>query len=100
MPAGVYQRWARRGNTQTMRSSEGATATAPIELGAWSSKMGVKVVPRGAGTSLSGGALPLADGVLLGLAKLNRILDVDYDKNNFVYDMNQRGPILGLGFRF
>ena len=35
----------------------------------------VKVVPRGAGTSLSGGALPLADGVLLGMAKFNRILD-------------------------
>jgi hypothetical protein len=29
-----------------------------------------------------------------------RVLDVNYDKNNFVYDMNQRGPILGLGFRF
>ena len=43
------------------------------------SALGVKVVPRGAGTSLSGGALPLADGVVLGLAKLNRILDVDYD---------------------
>jgi glycolate oxidase len=39
---------------------------------------GVKVVPRGAGTSLSGGALPLADGVLLGMAKFNRILDIDY----------------------
>lgn len=39
----------------------------------------VKVVPRGAGTSLSGGALPLQDGVLLGLSKLNRILDIDYD---------------------
>jgi glycolate oxidase len=39
---------------------------------------GIKVVPRGAGTSLSGGALPLADGVLLGLAKFNRILDIDY----------------------
>ena len=39
---------------------------------------GIKVVPRGAGTSLSGGALPLADGVMLGLAKFNRILDVDY----------------------
>jgi len=37
-----------------------------------------KVVPRGAGTSLSGGALPLADGVLLGMARFNRILDVDY----------------------
>ena len=40
---------------------------------------GIKVVPRGAGTSLSGGALPLADGVLLGLAKFNRILDIDHD---------------------
>ena len=40
---------------------------------------GVKVVPRGAGTSLSGGALPLADGVLLGMARFNRILDIDYD---------------------
>lgn len=40
---------------------------------------GVKVVPRGAGTSLSGGALPLADGVLLGLGKFNRILDIDYE---------------------
>ncbi len=39
----------------------------------------LKVVPRGSGTSLSGGALPLADGVLLGLGKLNRILAVDYD---------------------
>jgi len=38
---------------------------------------GLKVVPRGAGTSLSGGALPLGDGVLLGMAKFNRILDVD-----------------------
>jgi glycolate oxidase len=39
----------------------------------------VKVVPRGAGTSLSGGALPLGDGVLLGLSKFNRILEIDYD---------------------
>ena len=29
-----------------------------------------------------------------------RALDVDYHKNNFVFDMNQRGPILGLGFKF
>jgi len=39
----------------------------------------VKVVPRGAGTSLSGGALPLADGIILGLGKFKKILDVDYD---------------------
>jgi glycolate oxidase len=40
---------------------------------------GVKVVPRGAGTSLSGGALPLADGIILGLGKFNRVLDIDFD---------------------
>jgi glycolate oxidase len=38
---------------------------------------GVPVVARGAGTGLSGGALPLADGVLLGLARFSRILSVD-----------------------
>ena len=38
---------------------------------------GIKVVPRGAGTSLSGGALPLGDGVLLGMAKFNRIREID-----------------------
>jgi len=39
----------------------------------------VKVVPRGAGTSLSGGALPLGDGVLLGMAKFNSIREVDFE---------------------
>jgi glycolate oxidase len=38
----------------------------------------VPVVPRGSGTSLSGGALPLADGVLLVMSRFNRILDVDF----------------------
>ncbi len=40
---------------------------------------GVPVVPRGAGTGLSGGALPLSNGVLLGLARFNRILAIDPD---------------------
>jgi glycolate oxidase len=39
---------------------------------------GIKVVPRGAGTGLSGGALPLEDGVLLGMAKFNKVLEIDY----------------------
>src|SRR5436309_2796333 len=39
---------------------------------------GIRVVPRGAGTSLSGGAMPLADGVLLGMGKFNRIRDIDF----------------------
>jgi len=40
---------------------------------------GVRVIPRGAGTSLCGGALPLADAVVVGLMRMNRILDVNYD---------------------
>ncbi len=45
---------------------------------AYCHQAGVKVVPRGAGTSLSGGALPLADAITLGLGKFNRILDIDF----------------------
>jgi glycolate oxidase len=40
---------------------------------------GIAVVPRGAGTSLSGGALPAADAVLLGMAKFNRIREIDLE---------------------
>ncbi|MBS0644456.1 MAG: FAD-linked oxidase C-terminal domain-containing protein [Acetobacteraceae bacterium] len=39
---------------------------------------GVRVIPRGAGTSLSGGALPLEDAVVVGMMRMNQILDVDY----------------------
>ena len=41
-------------------------------------KNGVRVVPRGAGTSLSGGALPMSDSVVVGLMRMNQILDIDY----------------------
>ena len=44
----------------------------------WCQAHGVKVVPRGSGTSLSGGALPLADAVLLGTGRLNKVLEIDY----------------------
>ncbi|MGE7413134.1 FAD-linked oxidase C-terminal domain-containing protein [Methylobacterium tarhaniae] len=39
---------------------------------------GVRVVPRGAGTSLAGGAIAQEDAVILGVAKMNRVLDVDF----------------------
>jgi glycolate oxidase len=39
---------------------------------------GIKVVPRGSGTSLSGGALPLEDAVLLVMSRFNRVLEIDY----------------------
>ena len=40
---------------------------------------GVPVVPRGSGTSLAGGALPTADCVILGVAKMNKVLETDYE---------------------
>src|SRR4249920_3165673 len=49
-------------------------------------EQGIKVVPRGAGTSLSGGALPLGDGVLLGMAKFNRVREIDYDNRVVVVE--------------
>jgi glycolate oxidase len=40
---------------------------------------GIKVVARGAGTSLSGGALPAEDAIVLGVSKMNRVLEIDYE---------------------
>src|ERR1700735_2168199 len=39
---------------------------------------GVRVLPRGGGTSLSGGALPMQDAVVLGMMRMNQILNIDY----------------------
>jgi glycolate oxidase len=39
---------------------------------------GVRVIPRGAGTSLSGGALPMEDAVVVGMMRMNQILDINY----------------------
>ncbi len=49
------------------------------EIMALAAEMNVKVVPRGAGTSLSGGSMPLGDGILLAMGKFNRILEIDYE---------------------
>jgi glycolate oxidase len=40
---------------------------------------GVKVVPRGAGTSLCGGAIPQEDAIVLGITKMNQVIDVDFE---------------------
>jgi glycolate oxidase len=45
----------------------------------WCHAHDVKVVPRGAGTSLSGGALPLQDGVLISMMKFNKIKEIDFE---------------------
>lgn len=46
---------------------------------AYCHKNKIKIVPRGSGTSLSGGALPLGDAVLLGMGKFKKILEIDYE---------------------
>jgi glycolate oxidase len=40
---------------------------------------GVKIVPRGAGTGLSGGALPAADAITIGMGRFNKVLDIDFE---------------------
>jgi glycolate oxidase len=45
---------------------------------AYCHRHGIKVVARGAGTSLSGGALPAEDAVVVGVSRMNRVLDIDY----------------------
>ncbi len=64
---------------------------------------GVRVVPRGAGTSLSGGALPLADAVVVGLMRMNRILSIDYADRFAVVEagvtnLGITGAVAGRGF--
>lgn len=41
------------------------------------SRYGIPIVPRGAGTSLSGGAIPQEDAIVVGLSKMSRTLDID-----------------------
>jgi len=53
------------------------TTAQVVEILRYCNREGIKVVPRGAGTSLSGGAHPLADGVLLGMGKFKKILEID-----------------------
>jgi glycolate oxidase len=47
---------------------------------------GVPFVARGAGTGLSGGALPVADGIVISLARLNRVLDVDLEHGRVIVE--------------
>ncbi|HUS53058.1 MAG TPA: FAD-linked oxidase C-terminal domain-containing protein [Thermohalobaculum sp.] len=65
--------------------------------------MSVPIVPRGAGTSLAGGSLPTADCVILGVARMNRVLEVD-TANRFIRvqtgitNLSVTGAVLGEGF--
>lgn len=55
-----------------------ATTDEVAQVVRYLSDRGVKMIARGAGTSLSGGALPSPDAVIVGLSRMNRIVDVDY----------------------
>ena len=67
------------------------------------SEMGLPVVPRGAGTSLAGGALPTADSIVIGVARMNQVLEADYN-NRFVRvqagitNLSVSGNVAGDGF--
>ncbi|WP_421726632.1 FAD-linked oxidase C-terminal domain-containing protein [Bauldia sp.] len=66
-------------------------------------EVGAKVVARGAGTSLSGGALPSPDAVVVGLSRMNRILEIDYENRTArvetgVTNINITNAVSGRGF--
>ena len=66
-------------------------------------EMETPIVPRGAGTSLSGGSLPTADSVILGVARLNQVVEIDYP-NRFIRvqtgmtNLAVTGAVEGAGF--
>ena len=66
-------------------------------------EMNVPVVPRGAGTSLAGGALPTADSLILGVARMNDVLETDYENRVIKVqtgrtNLNVTGAVEAQGF--
>jgi glycolate oxidase len=66
---------------------------------------GVPFVARGAGTGLSGGALPVADGVVIGLARMNRIVRVDLESERVVVqpgvtNLQVTEAVIGAGYYY
>ena len=59
---------------------------------AYCHRNGIPVVPRGAGTSLSGGALPTADCVVIGMMRMSRILEIDYADRFAVVQAGRHQP--------
>ncbi|MDO5704627.1 MAG: FAD-linked oxidase C-terminal domain-containing protein [Paracoccus sp. (in: a-proteobacteria)] len=64
---------------------------------------GVPVVPRGAGTSLAGGSMPTADAVVIGLARMNAVLDINTDDRTIRVqtgrtNLSVTGAVEGMGF--
>ncbi|HEY6055161.1 MAG TPA: FAD-linked oxidase C-terminal domain-containing protein [Gaiellaceae bacterium] len=68
-------------------------------------EFGVPFVARGAGTGLSGGALPVAEGVVISLARLNRVLEIDLDRGRVVVEpgvtnLDVTRAVAGAGFYY
>ncbi|MEL6476038.1 MAG: FAD-linked oxidase C-terminal domain-containing protein [Pseudomonadota bacterium] len=66
-------------------------------------EFGVPIVPRGAGTSLAGGSLPTADSVILGVARMNQVLETDYANRTIrvqtgMTNLAVTGAVQGEGF--
>jgi glycolate oxidase len=64
---------------------------------------GVRIVPRGAGTSLSGGALPMQDAVVVGMMRMNQILDINFGDRTAVVqagvtNIGITNAVAGAGF--
>ena len=57
-----------------------------IEVVRYANRAGVPIVPRGSGTSLSGGSLPRADGILLALGRMKAVLEIDYENGCVVVE--------------
>ena len=56
------------------------------EIVKYAAREGIPIVPRGAGTSLSGGALPRQDGILIGMGRMKRIVEIDYENGCVVVE--------------
>ncbi len=70
---------------------------------AYANASGIKVIARGAGTSLSGGALPTEDSIVLGLSRMNRILSLDYENRTArveagITNLGITGAVAAKGF--
>ncbi|MGD1069124.1 MAG: FAD-linked oxidase C-terminal domain-containing protein [Bryobacteraceae bacterium] len=66
---------------------------------------GVPIVGRGAGTGLSGGAIPRAGGIMIGFARMNRILEIDIENERMVVqpgvvNLDMSLAVQGLGYFF
>jgi glycolate oxidase len=49
-----------------------------VAIAKFCSAQGIRMIPRGAGTSLAGGALPMADAIVVGMMRMNEILEINY----------------------